>query len=184
MRQTLGTRRVTLQSVIGLLLRPCIPARPLGRDAVQADAIHWARGDTELTTGANGFDDGVHGLVGSDDGIHRANFDAQRATDTPVFINDGHRERALVAILRVQWLKGVPRNRCQPRHTRVTTGWTLVDSGFARVYRGCVCQAVGVAAPRALRLRQCAVDGLYLGRDGGGRCHAGSFSARGASLLR
>ena len=126
----------------------------------------------------------MHLLAGPQDRICRTGGDAQRATDAPLLIYPSDVPRPFRAIRRVQGQCGKSCEGAEALYALFTTGWTLVDSGFARVYRGCVCQAVGVAAPRALRLRQCAVDGLYLGRDGGGRCHAGSFSARGASLLR
>lgn len=143
---------------VGILLRPRLPAGTLAGDILKADAIDRAHRHAQLAARAIGLNDGVHHLVAAQNGVGRAGLDAQRAAYAPGFVNDGNGAWALKAIGRVQGLYGQACDGCQPLYAFSAARRALVDGRTANGNGLCVGCAVGVAATRALRLRQRSVD--------------------------
>jgi hypothetical protein len=96
----------------------------------------------------------VHPFWGSDDGIDRTSLDAERAADAPILVDQRSRARLLHSKRWIQRLGGTPQERCQHRDSRRAARRTLVDVCLARCDGLGIRTARGVAALRALRLRQ------------------------------
>ncbi len=94
-------------------------------------------------------------LFSAQDGVGRAGLHAQRAADAPGLVDHGHRARALDA----RWPGRAAHRRRpvmarQPGDAFGAAGRAVVDAGLARGHGVGVRCAIGVAAARALRLRQ------------------------------
>src|SRR5207302_8092471 len=84
--------------------------------------------------------------------------DAQSATDAARLVDQRDAARLLDAVSRVERLGFPAEHRRQPTDDCVATGWALIDIGLACRDRFRIRPARGVAAFRALRLRQERVD--------------------------
>ena len=114
----------------------------------------------------------MHHFVGTQYRIGRASLDAQRATNAPSLVDDGHMPRAFHAVRGVQGLNRLARQCGQAFNAGLPTGRALVDGGLPLGHGAGVTGAVGKAATRALGLRQRVVQPLKkrLGfRRSGGR---------------
>src|SRR5690606_31882034 len=138
--------------------RPTGPARALAAHVFQRDAIDRAHGDAQFATRAVRLDHGVHALVGARDRVGGAGLDAQRATDAPVLVDDGHGDRAFDAVPAAQRQGGATGDGREAGDAFGATGRALVDAGLAFGHGLRVAGAVRVAAALALRLRQGVVD--------------------------
>ena len=96
----------------------------------------------------------MHAFVRADDGVYRADLNAQGAAYAPVLINPNHTSRGLHAAIWVQRNIGMTRNSNQSVYAFIAAGRTLVDGRLTAGDGICIGRAVGVAATRALRLRQ------------------------------
>ena len=146
---------IALACFIRLPGRPGVPAGARAGDVLQRDAVDRADGNAQLAAGALRLDYRVHALVGADDAIHRAGLDAQRAADAPGLVDPGHVARAFGTVFGVEGQGALAGERGQALHAFRATRRALVDGGFAGGDGVGVGRAVGVAAARALRLRQC-----------------------------
>ena len=88
---------------------PCIPSGAVAAHNLQRDAVHRTRRNAQFAAGAPRLNDGVHAFAGADDGVGGARFDAQGAADAPVFVNHGHGQWAINAVVGVQWLNRLSR---------------------------------------------------------------------------
>src|SRR3989338_785393 len=92
------------------------PSRPSGGAAAsvfELYAVYGAYGDAQFAPGAIGLDDGVHFFVGAHDGIGGAGLDAQRAADTPGFVDVRHGAWGFLTMLRTQRQRCLTRDGCE-----------------------------------------------------------------------
>ena len=104
------------------------------------------------------LDDGVHALVDAGDGVRRAGLGTQRAAYAPVFVDYRDRARALGAMGGVERAHRLPGDGSEPDHAFGAAGRTLVDRRLPLGDGAGIGSAIGVAAARALRLRQGGLD--------------------------
>jgi len=152
--------RVARARCVGLRGRPGVPAGGAGAGFLQRDAVHRAHRQAQLAAGAVGLDHGVHALGRADDRVHRAGLDAQRAADARGFLDVDDAARRLVAERRVERQFGLPELVREPADALGTAGRALVQLRLAGGECVGVRAAVGVAAARALGLRQQRVQAL------------------------
>jgi hypothetical protein len=129
------------------------------------DAVHRARRNAQIATGALAFDHGVHVLGRAEDRVHRAGLDAQRAADAGLLIdvNDGFFlfDFAVFCVQRF----GVDAEQVGERMNRdLTAGRALIDIGLAFRDGFGVWPAAGEGALAALGLRQQRIDPVLPGR--------------------
>ena len=147
--------------------RPCGPAGGIPAGVFELDAIHRAHRNAQLAPGAIGLDNGVHFLMGAHDGIGGAGLDAQRAADTPGFVDVRHGAWGFHTMLRTQRQWNLPCDGCEAGDALSAPGGALVD-GHALFGNGLgVGGAVGIAAACALCLGQGRVDPRRKREDGG-----------------
>src|SRR4249919_1226602 len=122
------------------------------RDEVYA--VHRAGRQAQLATGAQFRDYRVHQLRRADDRVHRAGLDALGAADALGLAHQRHLWRLVHAVRWIDRPRRAPEQFRERAYTGLATGRALVDAGLAA--RDClrVGLAAGVAALRALRLRQ------------------------------
>ena len=149
---------VAFKRLIGLRLRPCLPTSSFARHVFQADAIDRTHRNAQLAAGAVGLDDGVHHLVAAQYCVGGANRQAQCAAYAPGFVNNGHAARRFKTVGRVQGQVKLACDGCQSGHALSAARRALVDRSFALSNRVGVRSTIGVAAARALGLRQRCVD--------------------------
>ena len=107
--------------------------------------------------------DRVHAPRRADDGIHRAGRQALGAADAAFFVDERDGRRGFEAVVAIERRERPPGERRQRDDGFGAARRALVDVGFAARDRFGIGQATGVAAARALGLRQQRVDG---GRGG------------------
>jgi len=153
-RLTQLVKFIAIERLLRLRGRPGVPAGLRACRVLQLDAVDRTHRDAQLAAGAGRLDHGVHAFVAADDGVGGAGLDAQGAADAPGLVDHGHRAWAFGAVRGVQ---------CQDRSAGeggqalypLRTAWrAAVDRGLFVGDGLCVGGAVGVAAARALRLRQ------------------------------
>lgn len=149
---------IALKCLVGLHLRPSCPTCLLTRHVFQADAINRAHRDAQLAACAVRLNHGVHHLGAAKNSIGRAHRQAQRAANTPGFVNHRHAARAFPAVGGVQAQGGLAGYSCQPGNALSAAGWALVDGRRTFGNRLGIRAAIGVAAAGALGLRQCRMD--------------------------
>ena len=179
---------VALAGALGLRRAPGGPAAAPRRDLGQRDAVHRADRDAEFATGAVRVDDVMHQLVAADDRVDRTGLDAERAADAPVLVDDREPARTLEPVLGVERQRLAGGEGGQSRDALGAAGRTLVDGGLAARDRMRVGMAIGIAAARALRLRQGLVQAFderveggvrHSGGRGGGRVSGGGVGRGG-----
>ena len=124
-----------------------------------------------------GLHHGVHEFVAAHDGIGRAGLDAQGATNAPVFVDHRHGEWPLDAVCLAQRQHRLAGDGGESGDAFSAAGRALVDVGLTSRHRLRISRAVGIAAARALRLRQHGIDlqGQWV--------HAGDVRKRGSGRL-
>ena len=154
------TRFIAGARLLCQLRRPSVPSRAIARNGQHFNAIDGAHGQAQIAASASRFNHGVHHFVAAQNGVCGANFEAQRTTNAPSFINHGQRHWRLGAVFRVQWRDGLTRDVCQNDNARLTARWALVNGRLIVGDRLCIGLAIWVTASGALRLRQCIVNAL------------------------
>ncbi len=145
---------VALPRGVGLLRAPGLPAGPVSGRSDEGDAVDRTDRKAQLAAGAQLRNDGVHLLRRADDAVDRAGLQAQRAADAPGLVDDRELARPFDPVRRVERLDWPGRQRGEPGDALRTTRRTLVDRR-AVVRDGVgIRAAIGVAAARALGLRQ------------------------------
>jgi hypothetical protein len=96
----------------------------------------------------------MHQFACADNRIHRAGCQAFEAPDAAILINERHRRRAFLAILRIEWKGGTVQQGSQRGNGSRASRRALVDLGSSLRNRFGVRLATLVAAARALSLRQ------------------------------
>ena len=102
----------------------------------------------------------MHHLVATQDGIGRTDLEAQRASNAPRLVNDGHRHGPFVAII---WIEGqcwLSSDFGQNGNALKAPRRALIDGGVVLRNGLCVGLAIGKAAAGALRLGQRIVDAV------------------------
>jgi hypothetical protein len=102
----------------------------------------------------------VHELKAADNRIDRAGLDAEGAADTTGFINPGQLPRTLLAVDGIQRQCGQPCQRTEFLNSGLATWGALIDVGVSGGNGVGVITTTGIAATRALRLRQNGVNGF------------------------
>ena len=105
----------------------------------------------------------MHDLVAAQNSIGGASLDAQRATNAPSLIDDGHSHGAFKAMFNIQ---GQGRPACDARqdgHAFCATWRTLIDRNLFFCNGLRIGLTVWVAAPSALRLGQRIMDAVGQG---------------------
>ena len=123
-------------------------------------AIDGTHRQTQFASRAIFFNHGVHQLVGAHDGVYWTDVYAQRAANAPFLVNPHHRTWAFDAVFRVEWQQILIQQLGQSLNTFLTARWALVDGGQVISDSLGIRSAIGVAATRALRLRQQSQDAL------------------------
>ena len=154
------TRFVAGARLLRLLGRPCRPTRSIFRNRPHFNAIDRAHGQAQIATCASRFNHGMHHFVAAQNGIGGANFEAQRATNAPRFIDHGHRHGHLDAVFRVQWCDGLACDAGQQGNALLAARRALVNGHLDFCDGLCIGLAVWITTSRALRLRQCIVNAL------------------------
>lgn len=122
------------------------------------DAIDRAGCNTQLTSGTQIVDDGVHPLRCTNDRVDWTGLNAQRATDTLRFVDQGQPKWSLATAVGIEWQGRSAGQRGEGRDNAGTTRWASIDLGEARVDCGGIGQAPFEPALAALRLRQQRID--------------------------
>ena len=152
--QTRLSGRITCARLVSRCGTPGIPATGLATDVLQQHAIDRTHRQTEFAAGAFRLDDCVHAFVRADNGVDRAGVYAQSAAYAPVLVNPNHAARCFQAVQRVEFDISLACDGRQPLHAFSAARRALVDPCVPVRNGVCVRSAVGVAATRALRLRQ------------------------------
>src|SRR5882762_7263642 len=128
------------------------------RPIVHVDAIHRARGQAQLAARAPGSDHLVQLARGAQDRIDRAGWQAARAADAGFRIDPGQPGGSFGAMVRIQRERFAVQECGQPADQRSAARRALIDRRCAGGDGLRIGQTPGVAAARALRLRQQRVD--------------------------
>ncbi len=135
-----------------------IPVPPFALRRHQRNAIDRAWRDTELATAAQRREHAVHPFRCADDRIYRTCLDAERAANARVLVDTRDLERPWQTARRIERRSGSTEQCCERNDRCIAARRTAIDvhgivgDGFR------VRTATGVAAARALRLRQEVVD--------------------------
>jgi hypothetical protein len=105
-------------------------------------------------------DHGVHSPGRTEDAIDRAGLDAQRAADARAFVDQREPQRPFGAVRGVQCKQRAAANAGESGNAFGTSRRAAVDAGLAGRDRLRIAAAIGVAAARALRLRQRVVESI------------------------
>ena len=138
--------------------RPCVPASACACHIFHADAVNRTGRNAELATGAVSLQNGMHQLVAAHDRIDRTCLEAQRATDAPGFVDDGHRTRRFSAVVQIERPRRQASDASKALDAFGASRRTLIDGRFATGDGMGISRAIGIRAARALRLRQGGVD--------------------------
>ena len=124
----------------------------------QVDAVDRARGQAQFAAGAGVADHGVHAFGCTDNGVDRAGEDALHAADAFVFADPCELHWGFVAALRVERQDFASEQFGECDDTGAAAWRAAIDRRFAACDRAGIRSTCGIAATRALGLRQQRVD--------------------------
>ena len=160
------TNKTTARTIGRRSLIAGAAAGPLAARRLHDDAVDGADGQAELAAGAVRLDDDVQALGTADDAVDRAGRQAQRAADAGALVDHREAARSFLTRVRIERDDRAAREGREPPDAFGTPGLAAVDLRRLAGERLGIGTAVGIAAARALRLRQRAVERLGEGSRG------------------
>lgn len=141
--------------MLGLLVTPCLPTGAVAADVFHFNAIDGTDGQAQPTSCAVLLDHRMHAFMAAKNGICGAYRQTKGTTNAPTFVDPRNLAWRLLAVGRVEFANGPPRDGGQALNAILSTGRALVDFSGAFCNGVGVMRAIRVAATRALRLWQC-----------------------------
>ena len=162
-RQTLQTPFGSRAPTCGFRARVFQPRPGVRRccDRDHRNAVYRAGRQTQVAAGALVGDHRVHQLACAEYRVHRADIDALAAADTDGFLDDGAATRPVPADMWSERFGRDVQQSGQRLDRYLVARRAPVDIGLAAGHGFGVRAAAGVAAQRALRLRQQCIDLFY-----------------------